>query len=104
MWKSNSVSEPHSPDKRQKYLLSTWLYEAQRSAGGDLGGDESGAKKDGEAVFADLAEFSGLLSGFAEGSAAPFDCCRLNLFAYNESVHFSKSTSRMQTESQLYLH
>lgn len=46
-------------------------------------------------MFADLAEFSGLLSGFAEGSAAPFDCCRLNLLFYNESVHFSKSMSRM---------
>lgn len=46
-------------------------------------------------MFADLAEFSGLLSGFAEGSAAPFDCCWLNLLFYNESVHFSKSMSRM---------
>ena len=75
----------------------------QRSAVGDVGGDES-VPKEGEAVFADLAEFSRLLSTFSQSSAAPFDCSLLNLLLYNESVHFSKSMCRMQTESQLYLY
>ena len=63
-----------------------------------------GPKKEGEAVFADLAEFSSLLSGSPECSAAPFDCRLLNLLLYNEPVHFSKSMCRMQKESQLYLY
>lgn len=75
----------------------------RRSARGDVGGDER-AQKEGEAVFADLAEFSSLLSSLAECSAAPFDHCLLNLLLYNRSVHFSKSMCRMQKESQLYLY
>lgn len=44
----------------------------------DVGGDEK-AKKEGEAVFTDLAEFSSLLSISGECSAASFDCCLFNL-------------------------
>lgn len=58
------------------------------------------AQEEREAVFADLAEFSSLLSTFAQRSAAPFDCCLLHLLLYKESVHFSKS----KRESQLYLY
>lgn len=67
-------------------------------------GDMKGPEKEGEAVFADLAEFSRLLSRSGECSAAPFDCRMLNLLPYNEPVHFSKSMCRMQKESQLYLY
>lgn len=45
-----------------------------RSAGGD-----ERDRKEGEAVFADLAEFNSLLSRSSECSTAPFDCRLLNL-------------------------
>lgn len=67
------------------------------------GGDER-AGEGGEAVFADLAEFSRLLLGCRECSAGPFDCCLLNLLFYNEPVLFWISRSRVHKESQLYLH
>lgn len=57
---------------------------------GSAAGDER-AQKEGEAVFADLAEFSSLLSGSGDCSAAPFHCRLPNLLLYNEPVHFSKS-------------
>lgn len=47
-----------------------------------------GAEEEGEAVFADLAEFSRLLFGSGECSASPFDCCLLHLLLYNEPVFF----------------
>ena len=47
-----------------------------------------GPSEEGEAVFADLAEFSGLLSRSGEFSAAPFDCRLLHSLPYNEPALF----------------
>lgn len=52
-----------------------------------MGGDKR-AEEEGESVFTDLAEFSVLLFRSGECSAAPFDCCLLNLLMYNEPVLF----------------
>lgn len=50
------------------------------------GGDER-AQEEGEAVFADLPEFTSLLSGSGECSTVSFHCRLLNLLLYNEPVH-----------------
>lgn len=67
---------------RRERVLVFWLsFTRQVSAGGD-----ERAEEEGEAIFADLAEFSGLLFRSGECSAAPFDCCLLDLLMYNEPV------------------
>lgn len=85
--------------RQELKVLAFWLsFMRQRSAGGDVGGDER-AQKEGEAVFADLAEFSSLLSRSGECSAAPFDCCLLNLLLYNEPVYFQIHVQNAEGES-----